>query len=59
MTIDELKQEITAREKMLHNTQIIFHQLEGQISLLHDLLKKEQLKTEKMIDEVKNDNPES
>lgn len=44
MTIEEIEKEITAREKMLHNAEIIFHQIEGQVVLLYDLLKKEKTK---------------
>ncbi len=41
MQIENLEQELQAREKMYAQTIVILHQLEGQLALLRDLIKKE------------------
>lgn len=41
MKIENLEQELKAREKMHDQTIIILYQLEGQLALLRDLIKKE------------------
>jgi len=46
MQIENLEQELQAREKMYQQTLIILHQLEGQLTLLRDLIKKEKAPTE-------------
>ncbi len=41
MQIENLEQELQSREKMYAQTIVILHQLEGQLALLRDLIKKE------------------
>lgn len=47
MNIEDLEKELQAREKMYVNTYAILHQLEGQLALLRDLIKKEEVPPEK------------
>jgi len=42
MTKDELRKELNEKEALKAKTELIFHQLTGQIALLRDLLNREE-----------------
>ena len=42
MTVENLKKQLVEKEQLKERTEMIFHQLVGQISLLQDMIAKEQ-----------------
>ena len=44
MELEELKKQLAEKEIMKERTEVIFHQLNGQIALLRDIIKQEEEK---------------
>ena len=42
MNIEDLKKDLIEKEEMKQRSEIVFHQLNGQIALLKDLIRKEE-----------------